>query len=85
MSGLEWTTGCGKEGGKRVHLLKKGGALGSGQEVSWLPALVNGLQQWNDTVYHFSTVFALSFLALLGGVQIFLIRWRFKGGELGRH
>lgn len=52
MSGLEWTTGCGKEGGKRVHLLKKGGALGSGQEVSWLPALVNGLQQWNDTVYH---------------------------------
>lgn len=40
---------------------------------------------WNDTVYHFSTVFALSFLALLGGVQIFLIRWRFKGGELGRH
>ena len=38
-----------------------------------------------DAVCHFSWVFIPSFLALLGGVQIFLVRWRFKGGELGRH
>jgi hypothetical protein len=40
--------------------------------------------EWNEVVYHFSTVFILSFLAILGGCQIFLVRWRFKGGELGR-
>ena len=33
---------------------------------------------------HFTLVFVPSFLALLGGVQIFMIRWRFKGGEVGR-
>jgi hypothetical protein len=33
---------------------------------------------------HFTLVFIPSFVALLAGVQIFLIRWRFKGGELGR-
>jgi len=38
-----------------------------------------------DAACHFAWVFIPSFLALLGGVQIFLVRWRFKGGELGRH
>ena len=33
---------------------------------------------------HFSWVFVPSFIALLGPLQIFLVRWRFKGGELGR-
>ena len=33
---------------------------------------------------HFFLVFIPSFLALLGGLQIFMIRWRFKGGEVGR-
>ncbi len=33
---------------------------------------------------HFAFVFIPSFLALLGFVQIFMIRWRFKGGEWGR-
>lgn len=33
---------------------------------------------------HYVLVVASSFLALLGGFQILLIRWRFKGGELGR-
>lgn len=33
---------------------------------------------------HFALVFVPSFIALLGFVQIFLVRWRFKGGELGR-
>ncbi len=40
---------------------------------------------FSDAVCHFSLVFIPSFLALLGGVQIFMVRWRFKGGELGRH
>lgn len=35
-------------------------------------------------VIHFSLVFWPSFLALLGFVQIFMIRWRFKGGEWDR-
>lgn len=51
----------------------------------WLDWLFKeGRPTWDGTVYHFSTVFVLSFLALLGGCQIFLVRWRFKGGELGR-
>lgn len=33
---------------------------------------------------HFGLVFIPSFIALLGLVQIFMIRWRFKGGEWGR-
>lgn len=33
---------------------------------------------------HFICVFIPSFIALLGFVQIFMIRWRFKGGEWGR-
>ena len=32
----------------------------------------------------FTIVFVLSFVALLGVLQIFLIRWRFNGAELGR-
>ena len=32
----------------------------------------------------FGAVFGISFLALLGGIQIFMVRWRFKGGEFGR-
>jgi hypothetical protein len=35
-------------------------------------------------VLQFSIVFGLSFIGLLGFVQIFMIRWRFKGGEWGR-
>lgn len=33
---------------------------------------------------HFGLVFIPTFIALLGFVQIFMIRWRFKGGEWGR-
>lgn len=40
---------------------------------------------FTDAACHFALVFIPSFLALLGGVQIFMVRWRFKGGELGRH
>ena len=51
----------------------------------WLDFIFReGRPTWSDTIWHFSTVFILSFLAILGGCQIFLVRWRFKGGELGR-
>ncbi len=33
---------------------------------------------------HFACVFIPSFIAVLGIIQIFMIRWRFKSGEWGR-
>lgn len=35
-------------------------------------------------ITQFTMVFIPSFLALLGGVQLFFLRWRFKGGEFGK-
>lgn len=35
-------------------------------------------------ITHFLLVFIPSFLGVLGFLQIFLVRWRFKGAELGR-
>lgn len=43
-----------------------------------------GIIPLEQAIYHFSAVFIPSFIALLGPMQIFLVRWRFKGGELGR-
>lgn len=34
--------------------------------------------------WHFAVVFVPMLLAVLAGIQVFLVRWRFKGGELGR-
>lgn len=45
------------------------------------------LSEFGDFLFflsHFLTVFIPSFLLLFNGLPIFLIRWRFKGGELGR-
>ena len=52
----------------------------------YLPELLNvpqALPPW-AAVTHFTMVFIPSFIALLAGVQLFLIRWRFKGGEISR-
>lgn len=39
----------------------------------------------NDTaLVHFSWVLFVSFVSVLAFIQVFLIRWRFKGGEIGR-
>lgn len=46
--------------------------------------LPDGRIPFLNAVIHFSLVFIPSFIALLATVQIFLIRWRYKGGELGR-
>lgn len=46
--------------------------------------LPDGRIPFEIAAWHFTFVFVPSFIALLGLVQIFLVRWRFKGGELGR-
>lgn len=40
---------------------------------------------FTTAAWHFGWVFVPSFLAVLALIQIFLVRWRFKGGEIGRH
>ncbi|MEZ5856212.1 MAG: hypothetical protein R3D67_16215 [Hyphomicrobiaceae bacterium] len=44
----------------------------------------DGRIPFSTASWHFTWVFVPSFIALLGLVQIFLVRWRFKGAELGR-
>lgn len=59
--------------------------------LPYLPASeivdTSGLINWTVVLTytsHFLLVFVPSFLSLLGFVQIFMVRWRFKGGEWGR-
>lgn len=52
-----------------------------------LPFVARGRIAEQDAFHialHFSIVLILSFVAILGIVQVFLVRWRFKGGEIGR-
>lgn len=52
-----------------------------------LPFVTRGGLSERDAFHvalHFSIVFVLSFIAILGIIQLFFVRWRFKGGELGR-
>lgn len=54
-------------------------------DFGWLDTLFPDARiPFSNAAWHFTFVFVPSFLALLGGAQIFLVRWRFKGGELGR-
>lgn len=41
-------------------------------------------QSLGTPTLHFTLVFVPSFLALLGPLQVLFIRWRFKGGQLGK-
>lgn len=41
-------------------------------------------QSLSTPITHFALVFVPSFLALLGPLQVIFIRWRFKGGQLGK-
>ena len=59
--------------------------------LPYLPASyivdTSGQLNWNAILTftsHFLLVFIPSFISLLGFVQIFMVRWRFKGGEWGR-
>jgi hypothetical protein len=45
----------------------------------------DGRIPFSTAIWHFTWVFIPSFIGVLALVQIFLVRWRFKGGELGRH
>lgn len=51
----------------------------------WLVAIYGPLLL-NVTIvaWHFLWLVLATFIALLGGLQVLFIRWRFKGGELGR-
>jgi hypothetical protein len=44
----------------------------------------DGRIPFTTAIWHFTWVFIPSFIGVLALVQIFLVRWRFKGGELGR-
>ena len=59
-------------------------ALVSADLVPFMPAQWMSADDIPYFVLHFSLVFIPSFIALLGFIQIFMIRWRFKGGEWGR-
>lgn len=41
-------------------------------------------QSISTPAWHFTLVFVPSFLALLGPMQVLFIRWRFKGGQMGK-
>jgi hypothetical protein len=45
----------------------------------------DGRIPFSTAAWHFTWVFIPSFIGVLALIQIFLVRWRFKGGELGRH
>jgi hypothetical protein len=53
----------------------------------WFDSLLvdgGGRIPFTTAAYHFACVFVPSFVALLGFLQIFFVRWRYKGGELDR-
>jgi hypothetical protein len=53
--------------------------------IPWLrPNVIASSTDFWNVVIHFTLVFIPSFISLLGFLQIFLVRWRFKAGELGR-
>lgn len=53
--------------------------------IPWLPAeALAGTDGLIMASSHFATVFIPSFLALLGPISVFFIRWRFKAGQLGK-
>lgn len=52
--------------------------------LPFLPARWIGSGDYPYLFLHFGLVFMASFIGLLGFIQIFMIRWRYKGGEWGR-
>jgi hypothetical protein len=50
----------------------------------FMPARWIGTGEYPYFVLYFALVFIPSFIALLGFIQIFMVRWRYKGGEWGR-
>ena len=53
--------------------------------IPWLPmAGGKGAIELQTVTLHFTSVFIPSFLALLGPLSVFFIRWRFKAGQFGK-
>ncbi len=53
--------------------------------IPYLPEFAfQGMRGLGIASLHFALVFIPSFLALLGPLQTIFIRWRFKGGQLGK-
>ncbi|MGJ4949955.1 hypothetical protein [Bradyrhizobium sp. HKCCYLS20291] len=52
--------------------------------LSFLPASWIRPDDYFYLFLHFGLVFIMSFASLLGLVQIFMVRWRYKGGEWGK-
>ena len=51
----------------------------------WLPYLdPDFFQGFRLPIIHFTLVFVPSYLFLLGPLQAIFVRWRFKGGQLGK-
>ncbi|MEM9027572.1 MAG: hypothetical protein AAGC70_04310 [Pseudomonadota bacterium] len=48
------------------------------------PFLAYRIPLWFASI-HFLLILVPSYFAVVAGIQIFLLRWRFKGGEIGRH
>ncbi|MEZ5870464.1 MAG: hypothetical protein R3D32_01215 [Nitratireductor sp.] len=56
--------------------------------ADWLPfahaSVIDDPEMRKMLFSHFAVVVTFSILALLGPLQVFLPRWRYKGGEVGR-
>ena len=52
--------------------------------LPFMPARWIGASDYPAFFLYFALVFVPSFVALLGFIQIFMVRWRYKGGEWGR-
>jgi hypothetical protein len=53
--------------------------------LTWLPSnVITDGNTFRTVLYHFLSVLIPAFILLLGPLQIFFVRWRFKAGEFGR-
>ena len=50
----------------------------------FMPAQWIGPDDYPYFILQFALIFVPSFIALLGFIQVFMIRWRYNGGEWGR-
>lgn len=50
----------------------------------FMPAKWIGPDDYPHFVLQFALILVTSFIALLGFIQVFMIRWRYNGGEWGR-
>jgi hypothetical protein len=49
-----------------------------------MPALWIRPDDYPYFILQFALIFVPSFIALVGFIQVFMVRWRYNGGEWGR-